>query len=162
MNKRRLVIVTTVGTALLIFAGWFGIARLIGGTEEPTIVLRPNDATVVAKGKSIYAAHCASCHGDTLQGEPNWQQRGDDGMLPAPPHDRSGHTWHHPDEMLFEITKYGPAALLQDPNYRSAMPGYDGVLTDAEIVAALSYIKSEWPKEIQTRHDALNKKVSEK
>ena len=32
-------------------------------------------------------------------------------MLPAPPHNETGHTWHHPDEMLFAITKYGREGL---------------------------------------------------
>jgi mono/diheme cytochrome c family protein len=35
------------------------------------------------------------------------------------------------------------------------MPAYDGILTDADIIAALSYIKSTWPQEIRDRHDAI-------
>jgi S-disulfanyl-L-cysteine oxidoreductase SoxD len=36
------------------------------------------------------------------------------------------------------------------------MPVYAGVLTDAEIVAVLSYIKANWPPDIRRRHDELN------
>ena len=39
------------------------------------------------------------------------------------------------------------------------MPIYDGVLSDKEIVAVLSYIKSQWPAEIQSRHDRLNQRL---
>ena len=82
---------------------------------------------------------------------------GADGLLPAPPHDASGHTWHHPDELLFRITKYGVARAAKLPNHASAMPAFEGVLSDTEIVAALSWIKSQWPPSVQSRHDALNR-----
>ena len=40
-------------------------------------------------------------------GRLNWRQRDADGYLSAPPHDETGHTWHHPDSHPFLITKYG-------------------------------------------------------
>jgi mono/diheme cytochrome c family protein len=127
------------------------------GTIDPaTVSLRPDDALSVSIGKKVYAENCASCHGVNLEGQPNWRQRGSDGLLPAPPHDPSGHTWHHPDGMLFALTKYGPGYVSGQPDYQSAMPAYDGVLKDAEIAAALSYIKSTWPDEIRARHDEIN------
>ena len=70
-------------------------------------MLLPNDAEVVALGETVYAAQCAACHGASLEGQPNWRERGADGRLPAPPHDATGHTWHHPDAVLFELTKHG-------------------------------------------------------
>jgi S-disulfanyl-L-cysteine oxidoreductase SoxD len=119
--------------------------------------LRPDDAKLLAMGRQVYEARCASCHGARLEGQPNWRQPGTDGLLPAPPHDVSGHTWHHPDEMLFRITKYGVARAASLANHASAMPAFEGVLSDTEIVAALSWIKSQWPPSVQTRHDALNR-----
>ena len=92
--------------------------------------------------------------------QPNWRERGPDGRLPAPPHDPSGHTWHHPDELLFRITKHGVAKAANLKDYASAMPAYDGVLSDAEIVAALSWIKAQWPADIRARHDELNRAAS--
>lgn len=130
------------------------------GTIDPaTVSLRPRDALSVSIGKKVYVENCASCHGADLEGQPNWRQRGADGLLPAPPHDPTGHTWHHPDGMLFALTKYGPAKVSGQPDYRSAMPAYEGVLKDAEIAAVLSYIKSTWPAEIQARHDEINAKT---
>ncbi|AMO23538.1 c-type cytochrome [Ramlibacter tataouinensis] len=118
--------------------------------------LQPADAAVVAAGRKVYEAHCAACHGMQLQGQPNWRERDSNGRLPAPPHDASGHTWHHTDEVLFRITKMGVAKAANLKDYDSGMPAYDGVLTDAQIVAALSFIKSQWPPEIRRRHDELN------
>ena len=71
-------------------------------------------------------------------------QRKPDGKLPAPPHDATGHTWHHSDEQLFRITKDGPGAILQ--GYETDMPGFADVLTDDQIRAILDYIKSKWPE----------------
>lgn len=90
------------------------------------------------------------------EGQPNWRDQGPDGLLPAPPHDPSGHTWHHPDEQLFAITKHGLAKLIAQPDYRTAMPIYEGVLSDGEIVAVLSWIKAQWPPDVQRRHDEIN------
>jgi len=108
---------------------------------------------MVALGKTVYAGHCASCHGLELEGEPNWRQRDASGLLPAPPHDATGHTWHHPDAMLFELTKYGVQRFVGD-DYQSKMPIFDGVIEDREIWAALAYIKSTWPEAIIERHNS--------
>lgn len=115
----------------------------------------PDDRAKVALGAQVYADNCAACHGANLEGQADWRQRLPNGRLPAPPHDESGHTWHHPDEQLFALTKYGPAAIVGG-GYQSDMPGYEGTLSDAEIWAVLSYIKSRWPDEIQARHDRIS------
>ena len=58
-------------------------------------------APAAADPASLYAENCASCHGAKLEGQPDWRSPGPDGVMPAPPHDRTGHTWHHGDGMLF-------------------------------------------------------------
>lgn len=118
--------------------------------------LRADDAAVVATGRKVYEQHCAACHGAQLQGQPNWRERDAKGLLPAPPHDASGHTWHHPDEVLFRITKYGVAKAANLADYQSAMPAYEGVLSDADIVAVLSWIKAQWPAEIRKRQEEVD------
>lgn len=67
------------------------------------------------------------------------------GRLPAPPHDASGHTWHHSDDALFGITKHGLKPYAGD-DYESDMPAFEGKLTDAEIAVIWTYIKSTWSK----------------
>jgi len=124
-----------------------------GGSEALT--LRPAHEKTVALGKQIYTEICASCHGVDLKGQPDWQTRNAAGKLPAPPHDQSGHTWHHGDTVLFELTKFGPKKF-SGPDYLTDMPAFDGLISDQDIIAVLSYIKSTWPAEMQARHDLLN------
>jgi len=95
-------------------------------------------------GAKLYAQHCASCHGAKLEGQPNWRQRLPNGRLPAPPHDESGHTWHHPEHVLFAITKFGLVPPNAPPGYESDMPAFGGKLSDHEIRAVLAFIASHW------------------
>ncbi|ODT22104.1 MAG: cytochrome C [Kaistia sp. SCN 65-12] len=108
------------------------------------------------EGRLVYAQHCASCHGVKLEGQPNWKQRLASGRLPAPPHDADGHTWHHADSVLFDITKRGTAAVVGG-GYESDMPGFDGVLTDKQIRAALAFIKSTWPQRERRHQERITK-----
>lgn len=113
------------------------------------------DAAAVAEGAAIYAEHCAACHGAELEGEPDWRSPKPSGRLPAPPHDATGHTWHHPDTQLFAITKHGTAALVGG-DYQSDMAGFGDVLSDDQILAVLAYIKSTWPRRVVEHHDSIN------
>lgn len=128
------------------------------GLADQAGILPYEDPTTIAAGEEIYDAHCAVCHGADLEGEPNWKQRDAEGYAPAPPHDASGHTWHHPDRQLFTLTKYGPAKIVGQ-GYKSRMPGFGDILTDQEIIAVLAYIKSTWPPQIRARHNDLNASV---
>lgn len=155
---KRVALVPAVLVVLVLVVGAY---RLVGGGGVPEPArLRPDDAAIVATGQRVYATHCASCHGARLEGAPNWRERGADGRLPAPPHDASGHTWHHTDDVLFRITKHGVAKAANLEGYVSAMPIYDGVLGDDEIVAVLSWIKAQWPADIRARHDELNRSAA--
>jgi len=108
------------------------------------------------QGADLYARHCASCHGANLEGQPNWRERKADGRLPAPPHDASGHTWHHADEVLFNLTKNGLGPYAP-PGYASDMPAFAGTLSDDEIRAVLAYIKSRWPASIREKQAQIGK-----
>jgi len=95
-------------------------------------------------GERLYQENCASCHGANLEGQPDWRSRVPNGRLRAPPHDVSGHTWHHTDRVLVDIVKRRTAAIVGD-GYESDMPGFGELLTDDEIVAIIDYIKGTWP-----------------
>lgn len=125
--------------------GWWGWERR-SGSGQP-VPLTQADAATISAGKPLYERHCASCHGANLEGQPNWRERRADGRLPAPPHDDSGHTWHHPDEVLISITRHGLKPPLAPDGYQSDMPGFDGVLTEPEIRAVLAWIASRWSAE---------------
>lgn len=136
------------------------LALFIRVEREPRyLAADPTNTEQVRLGEPIYRQNCASCHGANLEGQPDWQSRKTDGRLPAPPHDETGHTWHHPDEVLFRITKEGVSAIV--PGYESDMPAYDGVLTDEDIWAAIAFIKSRWPQRTQNIQADINRRASE-
>ena len=107
----------------------------------------PNNSTLTVLGKKVYDQHCASCHGANLEGQENWWIRNSDGKLPAPPHDETGHTWHHSDIVLFKLTKDGIQSIA-GPNYPTDMIAYKDVLSDEEIWAVIAFIKSTWHEDI--------------
>ena len=123
--------------------------------EKPKFVLFFDSPSIIAEGKIVYENNCASCHGLYLEGQPNWRRRDESGYMPAPPHDETGHTWHHSDKYLIQMTKYGIENLI-GKKYPNNMPSYENLLTDKEIIASLSYIKSKWPKKIQEIHNNIN------
>lgn len=126
------------------------------GTDGVRTVLKADDLVVVQAGEKIYQAQCASCHGRYLEGQPDWRTRDANGFLPAPPHDATGHTWHHADDLLFEITKYGPSVVINDDSYKTTMPAYQNILSDEDIVAVLSFIKNTWPEEQRSWQEEVN------
>ena len=117
-------------------------------------------AGVLALGQSLYAENCASCHGAKLEGQPDWKRRLANGRMPAPPHDASGHSWHHSDDELFRLTKEGVAAVAGG-GYESDMPAFAGKLSDDEIRAVLSYIKSTWPERQRETQAGISGKSEE-
>lgn len=98
---------------------------------------------VEARGRQLYQANCAACHGTKGEGQANWKSARADGTRPAPPHDPSGHTWHHPDAVLFGIVRAG-GTYDAPPGYPATMPGFRGALTDVQIVEVLAYVKTMW------------------
>lgn len=129
--------------------------RFVTGLAAGIIVAGGGLAWIVARddahapdpgrGAAIYAEACASCHGADLEGQPDWRTPGPDGRRPAPPHDRTGHTWHHPDRVLLDITMRGTAAVVGN-GYKSDMPGFATMYSEAELRDVLAWIKSRWPE----------------
>ena len=139
---RLVVVAGLAATVVVAGVAWYvGVDAGASGADA-------TDPELVALGSGVYDQHCAACHGRELEGEPDWRRRKADGTLPAPPHDATGHTWHHSDDLLFRLTRYGPGVIAGD-DYRTAMPAYAGILTDRDIWAVLAYIKSRWPTDIQ-------------
>jgi mono/diheme cytochrome c family protein len=136
-----------LGGVLLLLA--IGVATTLLRAEKSAA--DPDNAQQVTLGKPLYDQHCQSCHGAGFEGQPNWRERLPNGRMPAPPHDASGHTWHHPDTVLFSITRDGLVpGRTAPPGYQSDMPAFGGKLTDGQIWAVLAYIKSSWPPEVRT------------
>jgi mono/diheme cytochrome c family protein len=140
-------------------AAALGLVAIIAGAatlwllRNGELSIDHTDAAQVARGRALYEQHCASCHGRNLEGQPDWQSRNAQGRLPAAPHDETGHTWHHDDLVLFEVTKYGMTKHAP-AGYESDMLAFGGTLSDQDIVAVLAYIKSRWPEDIHRKRRA--------
>jgi mono/diheme cytochrome c family protein len=115
---------------------------VINGIAAPPIpTLVPEQITL---GQTVYTQSCATCHGVNLEGKPKWQVPLANGSLPAPPHDSTGHTWHHSDDILIDIIANGG-----DPKYNSQMPAFKDQLTSEQVAAVLEFIKSRWGRDEQ-------------
>lgn len=146
MQQRRVfwlaILVLIVSGALLAYQQTASVNRavIINQTAVPPLpTLNPEN---VAQGEILYSQYCAKCHGANLEGAPNWKQRLPDGSLPPPPHNSSGHTWHHSDDVLITITENGG-----DPADNSKMTAFKKQLSREEIIAILEFIKSRWGRE---------------
>ncbi len=131
------------------------IVLAIACFEFPTIAHASHEweGRDLTNGRALYGENCASCHGENLEGQPNWRTPGDDGVMPAPPHDETGHTWHHDGTLLFNYTKFGGEQALKMrgiTGFKSGMPAVDEALSDNDIWDILSYIRSTWTDEIKT------------
>lgn len=113
----------------------------------------------LANGKTLYTETCATCHGAQLQGQPNWQTPDENGIMPAPPHDASGHTWHHDNQLLFDYTWLGGQQTLETrgvTGFASNMPAFKDTLTQDDVWDILGYIRSTWPEHERRVQDSRN------
>lgn len=105
----------------------------ISSTKKSTVDPFPIEIATgdnLVQGQNLYNQHCAACHGTDGEGEQP------DPFAPgsAPPHDASGHTWHHPDQ----------ANLSTVLNGGVTMPGFSDKLSTDEALLILGYIKTWW------------------
>jgi mono/diheme cytochrome c family protein len=142
--RRRQPMMLVILLAAAVTAGFF----LWWPRQTPRLVADASDAGVVAVGRAIYAARCAVCHGERLQGQPGWR----DGLRtehpPAPALDADGFAWHNPDRALVGIIRHGIPAR--------GMPAFADQVSDDDIWALVAFMKSTWPEETRQRHDRLN------
>ena len=116
--------------------------KVTGGLPVPEAPERQYDPQQLAMGEKVYAAECASCHGDKAQGADNWEKRGSNGKFPAPPLDGSGHTWHHSTEILTGIIRNG------SPDNKASMPAFESRLSDQDIESVIAWFQSQWPQPV--------------
>lgn len=120
---------------------------------EPAV--SPNDIEALAQladeatlvlGEQVYNTNCASCHGINGEGQfPDAPMQPDEtGRIGAPPHNGNGHTWHHDDDLLYEMVENGG---MGNPEMFYPMPAFGDQLSEAEIFAAIAYIKTMWSEE---------------
>ena len=133
--------------------GVAAMATLMVGVLFVACGQKPNSEGVVvetrsrnSRGEAIFRANCAACHGPSGEGQLDWHIRKPDGLLPAPPLNGDGHTWHHGDGTLYRIVSQGGGIFESPdlPNYKSGMPPFGEALSHDEIVAVINYLKNLW------------------
>lgn len=73
------------------------------------------------KGGELYAAHCASCHGAS-----------GNSVMPDAPNFAQSESLMQPDSSLLTAIKNG----------KNAMPAYQGILTDNDILDVIVYLRT--------------------
>jgi mono/diheme cytochrome c family protein len=135
------------GWLLVVALGLAACSRQTAASASPSIPpYQTLDAAQVERGQVLYQQACAACHGANAEGAATWPTRGPDGLEPAPPHDDRGHTWHHPDRVLYEAIHDGMRDPLK-PDSPLRMPAFGDKLSDADIQALVEYFKSLWSAE---------------
>lgn len=103
---------------------------------------RNYDAAALADGEKLFSAHCAQCHGQNAEGDPQWRKAGPDGKYPPPPLNGSGHAWHHSRAVLRNVIKNG------SPQGQGDMPAWGDKLSDQQIEHIIDYFQSLWPDQV--------------
>jgi mono/diheme cytochrome c family protein len=106
----------------------------------------------VERGRTIFMAHCASCHGKSAQGTRNWREPDSSGKYPPPPLNGSAHAWHHPLPVLTRVIEQGGIPL------GGVMPGFADTLDRDEIRETIAFFQSFWPDETYERWAEINER----
>lgn len=116
------------------------------GANDNVIAPAEPDSESYNIGQTVYTSYCAACHGAQGQGQfPDAPMQPDDtGRIGAPPHNETGHTWHHEDELLIQIIREGG---MGSPEMFYPMPPFGEILSDEQITAVIAYIKTLWTDE---------------
>ncbi|MGB0386871.1 MAG: c-type cytochrome [Ardenticatenaceae bacterium] len=122
-SRRRpsntLILAGIVGAVFVLLV--LGLMWRAGGGGTATDIAPPE---VLAQGETVYQENCVACHGENGQG------------YIGPALNGSAHAWHHPDPLLLSFIRDGI------PGTQMAAQGDN--LTDEEINAVISYMKSWW------------------
>jgi mono/diheme cytochrome c family protein len=128
----------------------------------PPPTIDPADTALVA-AEATYINLCLHCHGEYGSGQPDGEGPGTEawtralGYDPVPRHDSAGRTWQHPDQLLFEVIKYG----IDNPLNHYTMIGYGHALSDDEIWALIDYIRRLWTDEQRAHQAQLTARFAE-
>ena len=145
-----LLLIAGSATALLL-AACTEPEPIAATTRAPTV--QPNSAgvetprvseEVQSNGAELYAASCQVCHGD---------REGQGATGGTPPHNETGHTWHHPDAQLKDWVLNG--------KFPGTMPPFKDVLRGEEVHAILSYIKTWWTAEQRESQADISQRYQE-
>ncbi len=114
------------GAALMAMVACGSDSAASGPTSTPEVPIQ-----LAIDGAAIYAVNCVMCHGD---------RDGSGGIIGAPRHDESGHTWHHSDAELIDWVLNGKSPF-------SPMPAFRDTLSEDQVESVLAYIKTWWAED---------------
>lgn len=135
---------TVLVAVALLFA--FGVAYIAGsdvetpaawgdGRQRTELGSAPATGTAAADGAAVFGSRCAACHQAQGQGMP--------GVFPP----LAGSEWvNGRDSTTAAIVLHGVTGSLsvKGQTYNGTMPAFGGTLSDAEIAAVLSHVRSQW------------------
>lgn len=125
----------------------------VAPTDSPERIATISADPTLQTGERLYYTYCAHCHGYTGEGQPesSAELTLSLGLDIVPPHNATGHTWQHPDQLLMEVIRVG----IPNPLNHFPMLGYQEQLTDDEIMAILEFIKLWWTDEQRAHQRAV-------
>ena len=138
MNMNRIILLLLILGVSACDSGGSDVNKVLETFTGPAVE-RSHDPELVLRGEQVYGRHCARCHGERGEGDPDWRRRDAEGMFPAPPLNGTGHAWHHSKEWLKEMILNG-----SEPG-KGRMPGWRNELTDQEVEAVIEWFQSRWP-----------------
>lgn len=134
--RRCRTVVLLLAVVMFVFAPWPQPQLLLAAAVPSSFHVSPShfSADAIVHGQQIYAQHCASCHGLDGKGDTPLGLS----LSPAPPNLASRLLWRRADGELFWKIAYGMHARQGS----SIMPGFNKVLSDADIWALLDFMKA--------------------
>ena len=120
--------------ALVLVAGVLGALALAVVLHAPQSSSSAFAAAV--DGKEVFSANCSGCHGDKGQGAPNV----------APPLAKNSYVTGDPKNVIHTVLSglNGPLKVNGKPWGEGMMPAWKGSLSNAQIAAVITYIRSSW------------------
>lgn len=112
-----------LSTILIVACGRVSATGSATSTPDPQV-----------QGREVYLRVCAECHGERGQGFADHPG--------APALDDTGHTWHHPDQQIYDWIVNGKLGVVGD-----GMPALGDRLSDVEVEAVIAYLHSLWTEE---------------
>jgi mono/diheme cytochrome c family protein len=111
------------------------IGIMVFGIAASTIVSQHPSVYAAADGKAIYDSKCSSCH-----------QANGQGLTGAfPPLAGNKDVTGDPKKAITAVVKGTSGPLtVGGKTYNGAMPAWKGQLSNAEIAAVLTYVRSSW------------------
>jgi nitrite reductase (NO-forming) len=112
-------------------------AFIVLGTLALVLFAPPSSPAVAAgaAGAAVFASNCSSCHGADGQGVPN----------AFPPLAKNGYVTGDPKKVIHTVVNgLSGAITVNGKTYSGGMPPFKGTLTNTQIAAVITYIRSSW------------------